>query len=325
MTQPPIRKWSGPPKLKKVELGEGGPSAAGWSAIETFLRCPKEFQLKHIRLIRKPEHQTPNALAVGSDFHAARSVWFAARFATDAASMARCHEAMVVAEASQQLPVSLEARRSAISLFDAYVAHYSKRPRPDPVAAEYLLGPAPLKKDDPFFLFRTAKLDDVSRYPEANMKLCIGEAKTTSVGVQDAVKQYTLHGQPLLQYLLWRMAEQGEKKHGPVAGTILDVIKKPYGREKAVFGREFIPFTEFSLGWFAESMRGYLRAAAAVEWETPTPRNPSACTRLLGRMRGECPYVMICKYGGSSSASYVMGAEGKSLKSDHGHKVQAWE
>lgn len=302
-----------------LERPKGGPSAAGWHAIQDFLRCPKEYQFRHVRKLRKPGLLTPDALAVGVLFHGARAHWFARGFPDPADSkwQEALNRTFVEVASEQSLPVSLEAERRARHLFEAYSTHWFKMPRPKVVAAEYELGPAPLEKGDPFFLFRTARLDDVSRYPEAGGQLCIGESKTTSVGIKDAVNEYTLHGQTLLQFLLWKMAPQGEAKHGPAAGVLLDVIKKPYGGDKPDFGRVFIPFTDWSLEWYADSMRGYLRAAAAVAEDTEVPRNVSACTRLIGRMRVPCEFRELCRMGKSASGLYVRG-DGSSLLKGEG-------
>jgi hypothetical protein len=201
------------------------------------------------------------------------------------------------------------------------------RPLPRPVAAEYLLGPAPLKPDDPFFLHRTARLDDVSHYPEAAMKLCIGESKTTSATVNDVINQYTLHGQTLLQPLLWNMAQQWAATHGPVAGVLLDITVKGYGGKKCSFARAFMPVRDETLSWFRDSMRGYLRAAASVEWDTPAPRNVSMCTRMAGRGRMACEFRDLCMHGKAAAPKYVT-KNGESLvrwKPSAEETIPPWE
>jgi hypothetical protein len=294
------------PKPKKVLLGPGGATSAGWHMAEAGLRCLKEFQYAHVRHIRTPLIQTPNAFAVGSMFHAGRAAWFASRFsmaktALDSVYAAQEHEA-----ANSELPVGMDSVRLARSYITQYIDYWNVRPHPDPLAAEYLLGPAPLKPDDPFFMHRTARLDDVSRYHEAGMKLCIGESKTTSASINDVINQYTLHGQTLLQPLLWKMASQGEAMHGPVAGVLLDVTVKGYGGKKCAFARAFMPVRDETLKWFSETMRGYLTAMSRVTWDSDVPRNVSMCTRMAGRGRIACDFRDLCQAGKAAATKFVL-------------------
>lgn len=306
-------------------LGESGPSQAGWHQVETFLRCPKEYQFAHTRGISTPVAQEPDYFVVGRLVHAMRARWFSLRFRVDDEALQLIDKACDEEIENGKLPASLKAIQQAKVYFLEYRTHWAKRPKPSPVAAEYLLGPAPLAPDDPFFLFRTARLDDVSRYPEAGDALCIGESKTTSTSVNDCVNQYTLHGQPLLQAHLWKMAPQGEKTFGPIKGVMLDVIVKGYGKPSQ-FARVFIPVTDHALEWFIKNMRAQLRAAASVDWNSDVPRNIGMCTRLVGRARVACPYRDLCSHGRSASIKYVL-RDGSSLltwKQDNEHKVAPW-
>lgn len=315
---PQDRPWVEPtdeavtPRETEVLLGESGPTEAGYHSIEHFMECPKKYQFSTIRGVHHPLHQNPDYFSVGSLFHAGRARWFSLRFSTEPQAYANVLDAMEKEADLQKLPVSHEAKARAAELVGAYIEHYSKRVRPKPVAAEYKIGPAPLKPNDPFFLFRTARLDDVSFYPEANNFLCIGESKTTSTSVADTVNQYELHGQTMLQAALWKMCPNGEAKYGPVRGIMLDVVKKPYGKEKAKFERVFVPVSDYAISWFVDSMRGYLKAAASIDWNAEVPRNASSCTKMIGRMRVPCEYRDLCRFGKSASAKYVT-REGNSL------------
>src|SRR6185369_15921944 len=113
------------------------------------------------RGIHKPLNQTPDAFGIGSLHHAGRARWFSLRFATDDSAWASIRQAVDEEAERQKLPVSVKARQQALAYLDEYVNHWSKRPRPSPIATEYKVGPAPLQPDDPFFLWRTARLDDV--------------------------------------------------------------------------------------------------------------------------------------------------------------------
>lgn len=309
--------------LPDIPVGTArGASEAGYHSIEAKLLCPKMFQFKHVRGIVTPAVQTPDYLAIGSLFHAGRARWFSKRFATDAKSWSSIAEAVEAEAQASDPPVSSKAIESALALLHLYVDHWSTRPHPRPVAAEYDVGPASLLDGDAFS-FRTARLDDVSEYPEG---LCIGESKTTSTSIQDAINQYTLHGQPMLQMLLWKRAPQGEKLHGPAKGIMLDIIKKPDATHKAQFARHFLPISDHALTWYAKNLAHDVREAATIDWDTDVRRNVTSCTRQIGRMRVACPYRELCAHGRSATSNYVFkdGSSLTSWKPEPGREVPPW-
>lgn len=290
--------------------------------------CPKEYQFRHVRRIHTPQVVTPEYFTVGAMFHAGRARWFAERFKLNESVWASIYEAVQEVALENKLPVKKEAEQKAMKLLTAYTAHYRTQPLPDPIAAEYKLGPTPLLPGDPFPLWRTARLDDVSRYPEAGGRLCIGESKTTSnPSPNDTIEQYTLHGQTMLQALLWKNDPNGEKKYGPIEGILLDVTCKTYREgETPKFGRAFIPITDHQLGWFAKTLGGYLRASAGIDRNSDAPRNVSSCTRLTGRARVACEFRDLCRFGSSAAARFVI-ENGLSLKEwakQHPSEVAPW-
>lgn len=313
----------------KMQLGVGGASSAGWHKIERAFKCYKEYQFSVVRGLRIPRDQTPDAFAIGSLFHAMRARWFSLDFDTSPKSWKKIQDAMEEEILLQTEPVSFEARRRAQTYITEYMEHWKLRPRPEPIAAEYLLGPVELGKDDPFYAHRTAKLDDVSRYPEAGGQLCIGESKTTSGEINDCINQYQLHGQTMLQYILWNLAPQGKATHGPVAGTILDITKKGYGGKPSKFARHFIPFEPRAIAWFKQSLRYRLGMANKITWDMDASflRNVAACTRIEGRGRIPCDFRDLCQFGEAAAGKYVL-ADGKplsSFKPEKGKRVQPWE
>ncbi len=308
-----------------VLLGEGGASGLGWSHIESFLRCQKEFQFKILRGVGVPQAVTPDAFAVGGLFHAGRAYWFSTRFSMASDVWSAIREVVRNDAGNWNLPITSEAETKALELLAAYMNHYSVREHADPVAAEYLLDATQLTEGDAA-TFRTTRLDDVSRYPEAGGQLCIGEAKTTSESVAECIKQYTLHGQIMLQALLWRKHPNGEALHGPIAGAMLDVVKKPYGKKKPDFGRQLIPITDYQLAWFERSLSVYLRDAGNVNWNSDTSRNVHSCTRLISGRRVDCAYKSLCMHGRSASSQYVL-ADGTPLNAwvpSEGKEVPPW-
>jgi hypothetical protein len=306
-------------------LGKGGATEAGWHRIQYALECMKKLQFV-LRGVHQPQVQTPDHFGVGIMYHAGRARWFSLRFATDEKAWMKIRDAVREAAASNKLPVSLKAEQDALALISAYIEHYKRLPKPNPIAAEYKLGPTPIIPGDQFSM-RTAQLDDVSHYPEVSNWLCIGESKTTSTTVGDVENQYTVHGQTMLQMLLWKNDPNGEKKYGPVKGVMLDVAVKGYSGKPPKFGRVFVQITDYQLNWFARSLRGYLGAAAAVDWNTEAPRNPMSCTRMQGRGRIACEFRDLCKFGKSAAGNFVL-EDGSSLlrfKPDEFRRVMPWE
>lgn len=302
-----------PPAPRVIDVGESnGPSPYGWHAVSDYLRCPKEFQFRHVRKIILPTSETPDNLAVGILLHAAKAEWFARNFSTTEATLAHIRELVRTTSEKQPLPVREQALANALRYWEEYIAHWRVRPRPKPVACELLLGPAPLEKGDSKTLWRTGRLDDVSYYPEAGGHLAIGDLKTTAGTLQDALNEYSLHGQPLLYSILWKRAPQGEAKHGPIRGVVLDILQKGYGGKPSKFARALIPISTFAQRWFSRDLRVSLLAVAGVTPITSAARNITACTRMLGRGRRKCDYHPICSYGRSAGGEYLT-ADGQRL------------
>lgn len=320
-----------PEKVKPIQVGVAdGPSLAGWHKIEAYLRCPKEWQLAHVRHVSpgiagvKEDEGEKSAFAIGRLFHLVKAHWFASQFDTSESTMQRIRDLCYEEALKGDKPILITDIASTLRYFEEYVNHYKPLPKPEVIAAEYDVGPAPLTLGDPENTWRTARLDDVSRYPEANGKLCIGESKTTSAPINWTVEQYKLHGQPMLQALLWRTSEQGEKMHGPIAGVMLDIIQKGYDKPSK-FGRAFIPLSNVALDWYARNLRKYIERALATKWESDAPRNISNCTRMVGRMRLPCAFRELCTYGKSASSQYNI--RGTSLLSPENERngVRPWD
>lgn len=287
----------------------------------------KAYQYEGVRGIKKPLAAVPAHFAMGLLFHAMRARWFTLRFADDTKAWESIQEAADAEQKAQDLPMPVAVLEDALALMGHYITHWSRQPKPTPIATEHLLGPAPISKGDPFFLYRTARLDDLSKYPEALGEVCIGESKTASTSIGQVVQEYEMHPQPLLQYALYSNCENGEKRFGPAAGIMLDITVKGDARSDPKFGRVFVPVTDVQRSWFGRSMAGYLRAAASVDWDTDAPRNPLGCTYMAGRARVDCTFKELCMHGKSSSGSYVM-RDGSSLRAHQprpGQEKMPWE
>lgn len=256
----------------KILLGGGGATTKGWHRLERAFKCLKEYQYAEVRHITKPTEFNPDHFSVGAIFHAGRAMWFSLNFDTSKSAWKKIKAHMEAEALTFKLPATFKAERMAATYLTEYIAHWRVMPKPRPIAAEYLLGPAALKKGDPLYLYRTARLDDVGFYPEAGNRLAIGESKTTSSSINDCINQYTLHGQPILQYILWKMSKRGEAKWGPCAGTVLDITKKGYGGRPCEFSRVFIPWTDREVNWMTRSIREKLTEIRDMGWDDEPDR-----------------------------------------------------
>lgn len=295
-----------------VLLGEGGGTEAGSSATKDLLACWKRYQYKYVRGIIIPQAEQIAPFAVGNIVAAMRREWFAAGFDTSKKVMTRLSRAAQKEAEREKLPINPRDEIFARALMEQYIAYWKVRPYPTPVQVEYKLGPGPLWKGAPFQFYRTARPDDISRYPEAGGALCLADAKTTSGDIGTTIREYELHVQPLQYLALYRLDPQGEKRFGKLAGLVLDVIKKPSQGKKPQFQRAFIEYRDEAVDQFVESMRFHLEAQNKIGWDTPVPRD-YACTYMAGRARVDCEYKDLCRMGRAAVARYKMN-DGSSLK-----------
>lgn len=309
-------------------LGEGGPSAAGYHKVEAYMKCPKRHQYAMVRGIRLPMRETPAYFAVGSCVHAGRSNWLARGCGLDVETwgfMEKAVDKVLTDYEATGLPVAKVAREDSLRYLREYVDHWSMRPKPNVIATEYPVGPVTLF--DGTDEVRTARVDDISFYPEGNNQLYIGECKTTSTDIGTAVLQYQLHGQPMLQKLLWDRARGGADLHGPVAGVMLDVIQKGYGGKKCQFARRPIEVTDIQLAWFAKSMAKIVAESKLVTWDSEVERRVSSCTEMVGTRRVACPFQSLCMHGRSAGLEFVT-EDGKRLtefQPTEERKAMPWE
>lgn len=291
-----------PPVVSQVITGSAkeGPSVAGYHKIIDFMRCPQEYKYKHVMGLKPKDAEEKRALAIGVLTHVGRAHWFSSQFK---ANVEQCQAAITAHVQQFATTQNIDAEREAHRLIAAYVEHWKSKPLPLCRAVEYDIGPCPMKPGDPFFLYRTARFDDLSIYPDALNKLCIGDLKTTSDSISGCVNEYRQNGQFILYNILYKMAKEGQQLFGPVSGMMIDVMTK-----EAVpkFHRELIVVTPFQEHWFTRSMQGWLRAAAQVTEYTEVPRNVSQCCRSVSR-KGSflCDFHQLCHYGASAAGQFV--------------------
>lgn len=304
-------------------FNEGGPSGLGFSEVESYLRCPKEYQYDKVRGIHRPTAQSPDYFAIGSFLHAGRARWLASKQDTSAEVWDLIKADVQKTREGLELPCSDDAERIALRYIQEYIDHWSVRPKPDIVAVEHMLGPVDISYGG---TTRTARLDDFGFYPEAG-GLAIGECKTTSAAISDVANQYTLHGQPVLQKILWDTAPQGAATYGPVKGTVLDVVQKGYGGKRCQFARLFIPIQDRVAEWYKEALADEVSISRGVNWDSHTERRITSCTRLIGRGRVACPYRELCMYGKSAALEYAF-KDGRPLtewQPTEGQQVNPWD
>lgn len=279
-----------------------GPSIAGFHKVVTLQRCETEYRYAE-SLGLKPVDAKPNAaFDVGTFTHHGRAMWFASQCTKHPDDVCQDISDMVRADGN---PIKIQAEREAQRLITKYIKHWSLYPKPHVRAVEYQLGPAPLKERDPFFLYRTARLDDVSIYPDALNQLCIGDLKTTSDTISGIVNEYRQSGQFMTYALLWDMAKEGREffNNTQIPGIMIDIVTKD---ENPKFHRELLTITEHQKRWWYENMSHLLRRAANITGTTPTSRNTTQCARAISR-RGSylCPFHKLCQYGSSATGQYT--------------------
>lgn len=304
-----------------------GPSPEGWHSIDAKFRCDWEYLARVVRQIEPAgQVRTADPLGAGLLFHAARARWFNLHFKVDDGAWDSILQAVRDEASAQRLPISVEVEQQVLKLMTLYIDHWQWEPHPEPVAAEYAIGPSVLVEGHT----RTARLDDVSRYTEGGKGLWIGEAKTTSGTFSQLVDEYDMHGQTMLQYALWRVAPQGEAMHGPLSGIMMDAVGKPGRYRKSMeFTRIPILITDFQVAGFLKRLKKELDEAKAIRdggWDADVTRNHSSCLRQVsGGYVVKCKFWELCKHGRTAAGQYQL-SNGKSLlEKQEGTVKAAWE
>jgi len=304
-------------------FSDGGASGAGYSELAPYLRCPKEYQLQQIRGVTVPTSQERDYFVVGSLVHAGRNRWLARNCDLGDETWGLIKSDLTKVIEGYNLPVGRDVYDVGLRYVTEYVEHWSMRAKPRTLAVEYLLGPTTLDDEDGAEHARTARLDDISEYPETGGKLAIGELKTTGSSVADCVAEYTLHGQPILQRVLWDRAPQGKAVWGGVDLFVLDVVRKGYQGKRCEFARIPVQVTAQSLEWGSKWLRKAVKESRQVKWDSDVERRVSSCTRVSSGRRVPCQYRDLCQYGRSGTAGFRL-ADG-SLLTEYTGEVKPWD
>ena len=309
-------------KTTEVLIGDSGATSDGSTKTGTAERCEKKFQYQYVRQVYVPRAKNPKHFSVGAIFGATRAAWFTTKFATNKKAWLYIRHAAQREAERQRLPVDPKDEAYAIALFEMYMEHWLKFPLPRPKAVEYKVGPHPK-------LLLTGSLDDLSEYPQSAYALAIGECKTTAGDIATSIKEYEFHTQTLQYQALYLLGHYGNDKHpyGPVAGTVLDITKKPEGKKKAAFHREFIEIPRQAVVTFIRTNSVRMARVAKMTWDDEALRSYQ-CTYQAGRARVDCEYKKLCMHGASATGGYVLGDSGKSLRSHKpkdGQRKMPWE
>jgi len=288
-----------------------------------------------------------NALTVGTLFHAGRAAWFSSGFkpideaavfeevertpggASSAgwhsiADAFLCEQSWVFKELrrvrklvnNRPGPVSTADKEAAHVLLSDYFAHWNRQPKPTVKAVEHTFKADLFKATGRLGVFgkRTARLDDLSIYPEAGNRLAIGEAKTTSEPISKVVTEYgPTHGQILMQACVLK-GDPYAQRFGPISGVVLDVVRKLYnksggGIRGAECARHFTPHYPHAVSWFGENLRLLASRLATIEEKGSGLRNHTACQRPrrseFGTNFYECEYAAACAHGRTAASEYI--------------------
>lgn len=301
-----------------------GASVAGWHAIESAFRCEQEwvFRQRGVHALVKGD---PSAMHIGILVHAGRAEWFLRGFKSF--PLAPVFEK---AAHEDKLTLTDAVKENATVLVDAYLNHWSKRPLPKPVAVEKTFSARLFDAAGKLGIFgkRTARLDDVSVYPEAMNRLCLGELKTTSGTVAQLVEEYELHGQLGMQHAVFKKSLEGAVKLGEPWGHMLDVVIKKWAKGGGrIVGAECqrvpMPMPDWYANYFAENLRRLCSMLAVQDIQAPAIRRLTSCSRPrrdeYGVHHYACEYRKLCRHGKTAGGEYVMGA-----KSLHNAPPWAW-
>ena len=296
-----------------------GATSHGWHAIESFTRCPKEYQLAKVRGIKPTTGAVPEPLSVGLLLHAARAQWLNDNY--DGDLWQEAIEAYAAEfQAAEQGTLFPGATTTAQRTFKEYVKFWLVRPRTKPLAVEHEIRPRPLSPGAPEWAWRGARYDSIEFL---NGKAWIGELKSTSRGVSHVHDQYLLHGQVLLQMALW--GEEETKQFGPLGGVLLDVVQKwTPSRPAKAFPRVQLPVAAATsaLKWFRKDFATWVMQTHLIDWNTSVERRP-----VCQRSYGACDYKALCLSGRDGAVQYQL-KDGTPLvrwQPSPGQTVPPWE
>lgn len=309
----PVR---GTKRAALIPLPLGG-SDFGWHKLAAMVHCPKRYQFAQVRGIVERGRFIRDAFGTGLLVHAARAQWaYDDRKGSGwKKRIASYYEEWNEAEQRKISPLALN---EADVCFDAYVKHWSMRPRTTVLAVEHELSARVIHPSAPEWAKRTARLDSVERVM-GDSGAWIGECKTTAKTVGHVENQYLLHGQLLLQAALW--GEEETKQFGQLKGILLDVIVKPSGKTPPKCEQRKILMSDLAhaLTWFRKDLTTWVMQSGMVRWNDEVERRPIGCEL--------CDFRELCLRGHKAAVSFQFKESGEPLldwKPSDGQHVPPW-
>jgi hypothetical protein len=296
-----------------------GASDKGWHQIQPITICPKEYQLSRVRHITPRNAFMRDPLAIGLLLHVGRAQWL-----NDGYKGKLWRKAMrsFYEEIPQQhggLRLNPGVWETAESTFEGYVSHWAIRPKPKVLAVEYLLKPRGLTPDAPEWAWRGGRLDSIERDAQGTW---IGECKSTSNSAGRVHDTYEANGQTLLYAALW--GEEETERFGPLAGILLDVMKKSTPGAPAKFWpRIRLPISDLlhPLKSFKRDFTTWVMQSHLVDWNASVERRWT-CQRETH----QCEYKDLCLLGKKASHLYTLedGSPLNLFKRQPGKEVLPW-
>jgi hypothetical protein len=232
--------------------------ALTFSAISTFQRCPREYELSYVERLAPSEYAA--ALAVGSAFHAGVAALHLGRPLEEALAIAedvirKAVEQAIVAVGTVSEPTALPSMARDIAKTAAMVCGWYERyfavwngtaaardRDVEMLESEVVLEaplPSPTSRRASRSFTLAGRLDGIVRLRDRAGDafgdgpadgIWVYEAKTTSAEITEAAESFSLSVQPSLYEVL---ASSYFGPHmGPVLGSVVDLVKKPVIRTR---------------------------------------------------------------------------------------------
>lgn len=241
----------------------GGPSGRGWSHFSVAQRCARLFQATFDLPGQANAHREilgggiPVALQIGVLFHTLLALYYAAELGTHAlviperrglcslahagrgrqktwASSPNAPDELLAAlkamclvsehasdEAKAALTPSLDVILEGERLFDAHTAHWSDIEDVTPLAVEWYAADERLGYSSRFDMVGRVGDNDLCLPPG----VYIFEHKTAKWLDESYLESWTIDGEVLGEIHCWHNSEC-EKRFGPLAGVVMDVVSK---------------------------------------------------------------------------------------------------
>lgn len=262
-------------------------SAAGYSAVSSWLVCPEQSRLKSRGVIPKPrgwEDDELSALSLGTLVHALRAIRIAYGHETAIRALDRW--------APEIDPPSYEKVRMLMLIYNQ---RYPLEAEPfDIIGIEQEvmtdLGDGNIRTVRYDTLMRDRQYGDIFTF----------EAKTTARSGRGAMNPYT--PQAMCQVAIWNRNKHLVAEHGPMKGVVWDTYVKTKVPDVERFGPQYISLAQQEIAVRYMKLPGN-GALFSKEADGTYPKMLHAC---WGRFR-PCDYIACCHEGAIGEYQYRNG------------------